>query len=175
MLEQTYQQAWWTRSRLAALIVAVLNRLNAVRDVANLGRQTDARALARRILERFAAEARTQGAAFLFAYLPPATEPLKLDEQTPWFESIRRDAERIAPVIDMGKDVRPLRDGDYHKGGHYTARLNRAVAAALVKPVLRAACADAVRRASLSACASLSRRASPGSHSRPAETPPSPT
>jgi hypothetical protein len=169
-----YPRPWWRHSRLAALVAATLApelRL----DVETLGRSEETRVLARRVLAEFAADARGRGAAFLFAYMPMQSDlRVRLRGGTPWDEDIVRDAGAIAPVVGLGSAVAPLRDDDFHPGGHWAARLDRAIAAALVEPVLAAACADTARRGSLPACTDVSRTASPGSRSRPATAPPSP-
>ncbi|MFM7144439.1 MAG: hypothetical protein ACKO2K_21255, partial [Alphaproteobacteria bacterium] len=91
-----------------------------------------------------------------------------------WDDEIVAAARTVAPVVGLGPAVAPLSDDDFRPRHHWGARLQAAIAAALVEPVLAAACTESSRRDALAACAELSRTASPGSRSRPAAAPPSP-
>jgi len=169
-----YPRPWWRHSRLASLVAAVVLP-EPMPDLASVGSGREAVDLASRIVRGFAADARAAGAGFVVADLPmrPVLE-MRLVAGDAWDDEIVAAARTVAPVVGLGPAVSPLSDGDFRPRFHWGARLQAAMAAALVEPVLAAACSESSRRDALPACAGLSRTASPGSRSRPAAAPPSP-
>jgi len=169
-----YPEPWWRRSRLASLAAAVLLP-DPMPTIEHAGRGEQARGLAARIVEGFAADARASGAGFVVADLPMRDVlEVRLEAGDAWDDEIVAAARAVAPVVGLGRDVLPLRRDDFRPRFHWGARLQAAIAAALVDPVVAAACAESARRDALPACARLSRTASPGSRSRPEAAPPSP-
>jgi len=137
-----YEERWWRRSRLAALVEALVVQ----RTAGDLALDDEAQDLAEHIVRAFADDVAASGAAFLVVHLPRKADLLALrDGDDPWYERLRAGIGArhgmVDPVPGVGGDPETL----FAERGHYTALLNQAVGTALVEPVLAAAAVEQER------------------------------
>jgi hypothetical protein len=152
-LDARYDQAWWQRSKLAAFLVALANGDNAPGAAGTFRLDPEARDLARRIVERFAAEVEASGARFLVVHLPRREDfDARAEGRALWYAELLDALAVEYPVVEIGVDVKPLREDDFTPHGHYGARLNQLVAAALAPPVVAALCHEGTGRPPPTAC-----------------------
>ncbi len=146
-LDGRHEDHWWLRSKLAALLAALVARMREARGdpIARLGGQPEAQDLASRLLRRFAAEATADGAAFVTVLLPRRED---LGDATsegrgagaPWYAPALRTLEEQSLLVRPEASFLPLREGDFRPGGHYGPRLGALVADALAGPLARIYC-----------------------------------
>lgn len=144
-LDGRYDDHWWLRSRLVALVAAALTDVKGARagdPLATFSHDEEAREIARRLVARFAREVAADGAAFLVVYLPRRDElEARAEGRAPWDTAVLRTIEGSAPTIHPEAGFAPWSGADFQPAGHYGPRLNAIVADSLVEPVVEALCA----------------------------------
>jgi hypothetical protein len=135
-----YERHWWLASRLAAVVATVTTG----REAAKFRLDAESRALARRLVARFASEVAADGAAFVLVHLPRREdlEVLRAGREV-WYDALLQ--EDLAPlgVADPTAGVATVEPELFAPRGHYAPALNAMVGAALAEPVLRAAARSA--------------------------------
>ena len=108
---------------------------------------------ARRIVERFAAEVEASGARFLVVHLPRREDfDARAEGRALWYAELLDALAVEYPVVEIGVDGERLREDDFAPRGHYGARLNQLVAAALAPPVVAALCHEGTGRPPPTGC-----------------------
>jgi hypothetical protein len=127
---------WWLRTRMTSVVATLAATARA--DPFQL--TDEAHDLANRIVAAFAADVRASGAAFIVVHLPRRDDLRMLAAGRPvWYGPLLRDLDARHTVVHPESAMAADDDASWAPRGHYLARLNEVVGAALVEPVLRSA------------------------------------
>jgi hypothetical protein len=131
-----HETPWWLRTRMTAALATFV--ANARNDPFQLS--DEARDLANRIVAAFAADVRTEGAAFVIVHLPRRDDLRLIAARRPlWYDPLLRDLEAQHTLVRPESAMAADDDASWAPHGHYAGRSNEVVGAALVGAVLAAA------------------------------------
>jgi hypothetical protein len=131
-----YEDHWWLRSRLAAVVATA----TIGRAAAEFRLDAESRALARRLIERFASEVAADGSTFVLAHLPRREDlEARRAGRAVWYDALLREDLARFGIVDPTASVATVEPELFAPRGHYAPVLNAIVGEALAEPVLRAA------------------------------------
>src|SRR5690606_32871355 len=119
-----YEDHWWLRSRLAAVVATA----TIGRAAAEFRLDAESRALARRLIQRFASEVAADGSTFVLARLPRREDlEARRAGRAVWYDALLREDLARFGIVDPTASVATVEPELFAPRGHYAPVLNAIV------------------------------------------------